>query len=148
MAQQQFSGVSEQGKAALHRLEDAKSLLKEKRWRGAMYLAGYAVECILKKQLMIRFSCDTLGDLEDELQRRNLMAESDTVFSHSFEPLLRIVGGLDRLRQDNKLWARFIRVNRWIPAWRYSALPARSEEAEDFVEAVGDTVKWIENNIG
>ncbi|MEO6807866.1 MAG: hypothetical protein ABI353_01995 [Isosphaeraceae bacterium] len=43
-----FGGVSEQEKAGKHRLEDAKALFDVGRWRGSMYLAGYAVECMLE----------------------------------------------------------------------------------------------------
>jgi hypothetical protein len=35
-------------KLADDRLRDAEALLKEKRWSGAYYMAGYAVECALK----------------------------------------------------------------------------------------------------
>lgn len=34
--------------ASCQRYEDAKSLQKSGRWSGAMYIAGYAVECALK----------------------------------------------------------------------------------------------------
>ncbi len=40
-------GVSEQEKAGKHRMQDARVLLNAGRWRGAMYLAGYSVECLL-----------------------------------------------------------------------------------------------------
>lgn len=33
---------------AIERLADARALLTTKRWSGAFYLAGYAVECGLK----------------------------------------------------------------------------------------------------
>jgi len=36
-----FYGVSEQGKAGKHRMDDARALLNAVRWRGAMYTAGY-----------------------------------------------------------------------------------------------------------
>jgi HEPN domain-containing protein len=47
------SGASELNRAELRRLAedrvlDAEALLKESRWSGAYYLAGYAVECGLK----------------------------------------------------------------------------------------------------
>ena len=47
-----FYGVSEQGKAGKHRMDDARALLNAVRWRGAMYMAGYSVECLLKTKLM------------------------------------------------------------------------------------------------
>ncbi|HQU42571.1 MAG TPA: hypothetical protein PK867_07145 [Pirellulales bacterium] len=51
MSQYLFSGVSEQAKAAKHRMDDARALFNATRWRGAMYLAGYSLECLLKVKL-------------------------------------------------------------------------------------------------
>jgi len=43
-----YGGISEQSKASKHRLDDARALLNAGRWRSAMYLSGYAVECLIK----------------------------------------------------------------------------------------------------
>ena len=69
MTRERFYGVSEQGKAGKHRLNDARALLNAVRWRGAMYMAGYAVD-VLKTKLMRKFDCRHLRELEEELQRR------------------------------------------------------------------------------
>jgi hypothetical protein len=75
MAREQhlYFGVTEQSKAAKHRWDDAQALLAAGRWRGAMYLAGYAVECLLKATLMRRFGCRQLAELEEELRRRGTL---------------------------------------------------------------------------
>ncbi|MCE9528030.1 MAG: HEPN domain-containing protein [Planctomycetales bacterium] len=148
MAKDHFSGVTEQGKASVHRLEDAKSLVQKKRWRGAMYLAGYAVECLLKKQLMLKNGCFTLRELEEALKTKRQIASSASVFTHQIEPLFKLAGGLDRLRQNDKEWLHFNRVNEWMPAWRYAATHTTREEAEDFIESVESLVKWIAANVG
>jgi hypothetical protein len=49
MADHLFSGVSEQTRAATQRKTDALTLRSQERWRGAMYLMGYAVECKLEE---------------------------------------------------------------------------------------------------
>ena len=46
------NGISELAVASRQRLADAKALLNASRWRGAMYIGGYAVECLLKTKLM------------------------------------------------------------------------------------------------
>ena len=60
----EHDGISEYLKAGLHRLRDAEELLQEpsiilkesgadtRHLRGAVYLAGYAVECVLKAYLI------------------------------------------------------------------------------------------------
>ena len=65
-----FYGVSEQGKAGKHRMDNARALLNAVRWRGTMYMAGYSIECLLKTKLMRMFDCRHLRELEEELQRR------------------------------------------------------------------------------
>ena len=140
-------GVSELGKAGKHRLDDAWSLINAVRWRGAMYLAGYSVECLLKTKLMRMFDCRHLRELEEELIRRKALPAQATVFTHQLELLLGLTKAKDRLRQDEDNWRSFNIVNRWVPAWRYTADLSNKDDATDFVEAVKNVSQWIEHNI-
>lgn len=142
-----FYGVSEQGKAGKHRMDDARALLNAVRWRGAMYLAGYSVECLLKTKLMRMFDCRHLRELEEELQRRGELAFQATVFTHQLELLLRLTNALDRLRQNREHWQLFNMVNRWVPAWRYTADLSNPDDAKDFLDAVEKVSRWIDHNI-
>lgn len=142
-----FYGVSEQGKAGKHRLDDARALLNAVRFRAAMYLAGYAIECLLKTKLMRLFDCRHLRELEEELQRRGMLPGQATIFTHQLEVLLRLTGGMDRLRQNGPLWQLFNLVNRWVPSWRYSADLSNHDDAKDFLEAVEKVSHWIEHNL-
>jgi HEPN domain-containing protein len=128
-------------------MDDARALLKASRWRGAMYMAGYTVECLLKTKLMKIYDCHHLNELEARLRERRVLSTRGTVFTHQLEILLRLTQSLDRLRQDQPTWRLFNIVNRWIPAWRYSADPSRREDAEDFLEAVAKVARWIERNV-
>src|SRR4051794_24734799 len=66
----QHQGRTEQFKASVARLEDAEALRDAKRWRGAMYLAGYGLECRLKAILMENYHVETLEELNKALKRR------------------------------------------------------------------------------
>ena len=147
MARDLFIGVSEQSKSSTHRRDDAHALLNAARWRGAMYMAGYSIECLLKAKLMGMYACSNLRDLEEELQRRKLLAEHATIFTHQLEVLLRLANGLERLRQNSTLWPLFNIVNRWIPAWRYNPDLSNREDAEDYLDAVDSIYHWIGHNI-
>lgn len=68
MSRDAHSGISEQRKASVHRMTDAEKLFEAERWRGAMYLAGYSLECRLKCRLMEKLQCPTLQQLESELR--------------------------------------------------------------------------------
>jgi hypothetical protein len=147
MAKGDHQGVSEQSKAAKHRRDDAQVLFHGERWRGAMYLAGYSVECLLKAKLMRKFRCRHLRELEEELQRRGLLASTATVFTHQLEALIALSGGWDRLRRNARLWRQFQNVNRWMPAWRYTADLSDEAEASEFLIAVDAVRRWIQNNV-
>lgn len=142
-----FHGVSEQGKAGKHRMDDARALLDCIRWRGAMYMAGYSVECLLKTKLMRKFECRHLRELEEELRTRGILTAQATIFTHQLESLLRLTGAIDRLRQNEEHWRLFNMVNRWVPAWRYSADLSNQDDAKDFLDAVEKVSLWIEHNI-
>src|SRR6266436_10339856 len=100
MSRDLYFGISDQSKAAVHRFADAEALFREHRWRGAMYFAGYSVECLLKKKLMEKFGCRNLQELEDELQHKGYLALDATIFTHHLESLLRVAGGVQRIRQN------------------------------------------------
>jgi HEPN domain-containing protein len=142
-----FYGISEQSKAGKHRMDDARALFNAVRWRGAMYMAGYSFECLLKTKLMRMYDCRHLRELEDELQRRGVLPSQGSVFTHQLELLLRLAQGLERLRQNQEYWRLFNMVNRWVPAWRYTADLSNPEDAEDFLVAVSEVSQWIDNNI-
>lgn len=144
MAKKQHAGVSEQHKASIHRWVDAQALLKATRWRGAMYLAGYVVECQLKSKLMARLRCRTLQQLETELQHRGIGA---TPFTHNLGSLLALTGSQDRLRQNSVVWRSFKLVNQWVPAWRYSPDLAGEVEATTFLNAVQEVNHWLDVNL-
>ena len=104
------NGISELAEASRQRLADAKVLLDASRWRGAMYMAGYAVECLLKTKLMHIYNCKNLRELEDLLRQRSILPADRTVFTHQLEDLLRLTPGYNRLRQDRDVWHMFHEV--------------------------------------
>ena len=123
------NGISELAEASRQRLADAKALLNAARWRGAMYMAGYAVECLLKTKLMHIYNCQNLHALEDLLRQRSILPANRTVFTHQLEDLLRLTPGYNRLKQDRNLWHMFQAVNLWTPQWRYTTKQTTSQEA-------------------
>ncbi len=147
MAKDEYSGVTAQRKASHQRRLDAEALLASQRWLGAMYLAGYAVECLLKAKLMQRFRCLYLSELERRLRDKRLMGRADTIFSHQLHFLLRLTGALDRLRMNREAWLAFTTINEWVPAWRYFPRERTQAEAHDFCESMRIVLHWIDANI-
>lgn len=147
MSRYLFSGVSEHSKAAKHRMDDARALFNATRWRGAMYLAGYSLECLLKTKLMRMFGCRNLMELEAELRTRGALPANTTVFTHHLRALFDLTGRLNQLRQNEAQWMLWNLVNQWVPAWRYATDLSNVDDARDFLEAVESLFRWVENNI-
>lgn len=147
MGKKRFGGISEQSKAGQHRRADADALFEKQRWRGAMYLAGYAIECLIKAKLMKMFKQSDLEGLEAELNaaissrttRHSSITGSSCMWGAS--------GRLDALRSNRGLWRSFNVANRWIPSWRYNPDQSNRADAEDFLSAVDAMLEWIRNNV-
>ena len=141
------NGISEQANASHQRLEDAKALLNASRWRGAMYIGGYAVECLLKTKLMQIYDCQNLRALDDVLRQRSLLPAHGTVFTHQLEDLLKLAPGYNRLRQNRDVWHMFHEINLWTPQWRYTAKRSTRQEATRFLTFIENVMRWIETNL-
>lgn len=112
-----------------------------------MYLAGYAIECLLKHKLMNMYDCRHLDELDEVLRKKNLVRLDEGVFTRKIEVLLKWAGAHDRLRSDRNRWQLFNETNRWKTAWRYSPDLGKPSEAEYFFEAAEATLNWIKNNV-
>jgi hypothetical protein len=123
MSRHEFSKIAEQRKAAFKRLRDAIKLLDRHQdnvdWlkrkglhaRGAMYLAGYAVECKLKAVAMEIFRCRNLKELQDKWS-----VTEHGVFTHGLEAIAMRLPIYDRFRKSS-VWKDFAgQVNRWRPS--------------------------------
>lgn len=141
------NGVSELAIASRQRLADAKILLNASRWRGAMYMAGYAVECLLKTKLMHIYDCKNLRELEDLLRQRSVLPAHRTVFTHQLEDLIKLAPGYNRLMQNRDMLSLFNKINQWMPSWRYTSKPTNRREAIEFMTSIERFIHWISNNL-
>ena len=141
------NGISELAEASRQRLADAQALLNASRWRGAMYMAGYAVECLLKTRLMHIYDCKNLRELEDLLRQRSILPANRTVFTHQLEDLLRMTPGYNRLMRNREMLPLFNKVNQWTPNWRYTSKPTNRREATEFMTSIENFMRWVNNNL-
>lgn len=121
--------------ASRRRLEDAQALHNQKRWTGAIYLGGYAIECSLKSLICYEQKKDNFKDtgiFKKGLQGSEL---------HS---LTKLVGSISALQRAITL----DRTNGYRDAWntvsslwrndelRYSEKMGEEEESKRFIKAV------------
>lgn len=120
-------------KLALTRLDDAKVLLKKRRYSAAYYLAGYAVECALK-------AC-----LAKKTRRFDFPPEPEQVknvyYIHKLETLARASGLLQALQGTPKLYRYWTLVKNWSEASRYD--PRAGKWARDVLLAIEDPTDGV-----
>jgi hypothetical protein len=114
-------------RAAKQRYDDAQLLLQAQRTTGAVYLAGYTVECLMKA--LVLASVPTR-------RRRELLREFRGTRAHNIEWL----GALYR-RHTGRVIPRDVRrhlarVASWSTDLRYVTGTLRQREAEEFMESV------------
>ena len=141
------NGVSELAGASRQRLADAQALLNASRWRGAMYMAGYSVECLLKTKLLYIYDCKNLRALDDVLRQRSILPAHATVFTHQLEDLLRLTPGYNRLIRNREMLPLFNKVNQWTPNWRYTSKSTHRREATEFMTSIESFMQWVNNNL-
>jgi len=115
--------------AARARLEDAGVLLREKRYAGAIYLAGYAVECLLKWAITRR------------QQRTHLPAELEI---HNLDTLLLEAGLAEALHRETTVRSIFAALaDSWGPELRYLARAPESREADKLYRETATVYSWV-----
>lgn len=129
-------------KVAALRLQEAKALQQAKKYSGAYYLAGYAIECGLK-------ACIAKGFARFEFPDKKKVVES---YTHHLATLVKIAG-LDpdrgrRSASDTSFLNNWAIVTRWSEESRYR-LYGRSESKEiidAIIEKDHGIMPWIEKN--
>jgi HEPN domain-containing protein len=127
---------------AKDRLGDAKVLLAGKRWAGAYYLCGYAVECALKACIAKLMKPEVFPD--------KVFAEK--CWTHDLERLVTLAGLKDAkdadIAADAERKANWFTLKDWSESARY-ARPTKSK-ALALYEAVTDAkhgvLPWIKSH--
>lgn len=122
--------------ASHRRLEDAQALLEKKRWSGAMYLGGYAIECSLKS--LICYEEGRANNFKATRSFKNGLQGSD------LHNLIKLLGCLNSLQRTIEL----DQTNSYREAWntitslwqndklRYSDKSGNQADSQRFINAV------------
>jgi HEPN domain-containing protein len=114
---------------AAMRLEDARVLLARNRHHGALYLAGYSVECALKWAITQR------------LELVYLPADFET---HDLQKLVGISGLMPQLREDTAIAPLFSALaDDWGPQERYAASKLDAKTAKRLYNQIKQVYQWL-----
>lgn len=155
--------IQDYRRSATRRLEDARELLEpptfdaqrsdadRRHLRGAMYLAGYAAECLVKAYLIQHMNAPTLvaavDALNNQRQQRGLEPVERIARSaagHKILYLLQLTNLPQYSGYDPKAWAR---VAQWRSSWRYETDTVPRNEADGFMDDVQAVVDWLSPKI-
>ena len=137
MASAQSREVRRFYNVALQRFEDAEVLLRNRRTTGAIYLAGYAVECVLKALL--------LANIPRGRQRRFLQEFRGTR-AHDFDWLRQQLQARG-VQLPQTLRKEFTRVNTWSTDLRYNPGTTRYDRGEAFLTAAAAVIEWVKGRL-
>ena len=156
----EYDGLTQYRKSAARRLRDAEELLQPpslaleeqgaetRHLRGAVYLAGYAVECILKAYIISQSgSAMSLADVvEERKQAGEQMPNILGADGHNLSLLLSLTDLEERLTTDEhkKDWGTCVK---WKSTWRYDPNPPTARFASEIVIAVRNVYRWVERQI-
>jgi hypothetical protein len=121
--------------ASRHRLKDAQALHQQKRWSGAMYLGGYAIECSLKSLICYE---GQVNNFKDTSSFKKGLQASDL---HNLTKLLECVVFLkrdillDRTNSYKEAWNTITSLWR-NDELRYSDKLGDEQNSKKFMDAV------------
>jgi HEPN domain-containing protein len=124
-------------RASYQRLEDSRILLENGRTTGAVYLAGYGVECILKVLLLER---------TPKSSRAAVLMSFRGQIGHNFDWLKHELSRTDfsEARQSSVM---FLRLRDWSTDLRYSTKQTAQRDAVTFLRAAEKIIEWIERQL-
>ncbi|QEH38727.1 HEPN domain protein [Aquisphaera giovannonii] len=125
-------------RCAYGRCDEAQVLLRAGYTTGAVYLAGYTVECILKALIL---NAVPPGRVTEVLQlfRGN--------HAHDFEWLKALYRRHQGATLPPDVRRAFTLVNEWSTDMRYSPEHMRGADAERFLSGVDAILKWAEERM-
>jgi len=122
--------VAELDRIAQARLEDAKALLQARRYDGAIYLCGYAVELALKARISRTLNWPEFPSTDSEFRHYRSFQ------THDLDVLLHLSGQEDRVKQQH--FALWNTVVVWKPDSRYNVIgSAQISDAQALINAAG-----------
>jgi hypothetical protein len=140
---------------AKDRLEDAKILLINKRNDGAFYLAGYAVELVLKAKVCEHLDIDDLfsDNPTSHSKGGSLGKFREAVKTHDFTLLFNLCGLGKKLNEEKSINMDFYKNYSSLENWNESARYKRGKKENEVIKIIDflteptkGLLQWIENN--
>ncbi len=126
------------GLVAKQRFEEAEILLKNHKPNGGIYLAGFAVECILKSLILANTTV---------LQRLGVLQELKTKYWHDLDAL-RKKAARHGLHMPPDVLHEFRRINTWDNNYRYNPGTRSIKDATLLLKSAETIITWAKRTMG
>ncbi len=120
-------------RCALQRYREAQVLLEATYTTGAVYLAGYGIECILKALVLMAVPAGARPDTLKSFRGNK---------AHEYEWLRSLYLTNGGARFPREVTQHFTLVNDWSTDLRYTPRSVRADEAEAFLGAAEAIIEW------
>lgn len=124
-------------RVALQRRDEAQFLLANHYTNASTYLAGYAIECMLKALILKN---------TPPKHQRTVVESFRGKSGHNFETLKHLLAQRGIL-YSKEISAALGRVAHWTTDLRYEARKLQQQEAADFMKATLQIVSWAEGQL-
>lgn len=125
-------------RCAFQRYDDAQILLRAAHTTGAVYLAGYGVECVLKALILAHLAPVT---------RTKLLEAFRGTRAHDYGWLRTQYLEAGGPRPPRTIALDFSLVNDWSTDLRYLPRTLSTEDAEGFLAATGRILRWADERL-
>ena len=137
---------------AERRFADAQYLLASRnpeRANGAIYMAGFVIECLMKALLLDRHP-NLRARVDPAKLSRSDREVWGLLYAHDLDDMLGFLPELEeklfglRIHSGQSVWEAFKTIcEEWTVYARYSPMTANLGQAEAFVETVEEVKKWL-----
>ena len=121
-------------RCAKQRFDDGQILLRAAHTTGAVYMAGYGIECILKALILSVLA---------PAPRAEMLESFRGTKSHDYEWLRTRYFENGGPRYPGKIAEAFALVNGWSTEMRYLPGFIKTSEAEGFLAAAHNIIDWV-----
>ncbi|MBW3540058.1 MAG: HEPN domain-containing protein [Planctomycetes bacterium] len=126
-------------RAGKQRFEDARLLLdKAGRTTGAIYLAGYGIECLLKALVL---------SVVPAHERAAMVADFRGARAHNYDWLRSRYFGFGGSPFPREIAKSFALLNTWDTEWRYRSGTAPVRQAERFLQTAEQFIVWADGRL-
>jgi len=120
------------------RFDEALILLKAEKLTGAVYLAGYGIECMLKALILAASPASDVTEILKLFRGGR---------AHDFEWLRSIYIKLGGSRFPVDIREKFVAVSHWSTELRYTARSLPEEEAVLFLNMASEILNWADRRM-